>query len=403
MKENKGIIQKMMMGIERVGNKLPDPVTLFVILAGLVLVISWIASQLGLSATRPGTIETVEAVNLLSSEGLHRIFTQMVKVFTDFPPLGIVLVVMIGIGVAERTGLISAVLKGFVSVIPGQLVTFALITAGMLSSLAADAGYVVLVPLGAVIFYGMGRHPLAGLAAAFAGVSGGFSANLVLTSLDPLLAGFTKSAVDLVPGMEEYPVFPTANYYLMITLVPVFALVGTFVNSRIIEPMLGEYTEKADISNDQHPLTRDEKKGLIWSFIGFMITCALFSLMVIPEDGVLRGEDGSLAPFYQSIVAIMLFVFFIPGLIYGMATKAIKNDKDVAKMTSETMATMGAYIVLAFAAAQFVAYFNWSNLGIILAIGGADFLQNVGLSGIPLIIFFYYFCRLKSFYWQCFG
>jgi aminobenzoyl-glutamate transport protein len=374
--------------VERKGNKLPQPVTLFVILVVLVLAASWVAAALDVSAVHPGTQQEIHAVNLLSADQLQRILTQMVKVFTDFPPLGLVLVVMLGIGVAERAGLITAGLKAFVTILPRRLVTMAIVTAGMLSSVAVDAGYVVLIPLGAVIFYGMGRHPLAGLAAAFAGVSGGFGANISLTSLDPLLAGFTEPAARLID--PEYHVEATANWYLMAASVPVVAIIGTFVTEKLIEPKLGKYTEKADadVEGEGGMLMPEEKKGL-WIAGGIMtLMTVAIGWMFIPQDGILRGPEGELNPFFNSIVALMFIVFLIPGIAYGLVVKTIRSDKDIAKMTGDAMAGLGGYIVLAFAAAQFVAYFNWSHLGTIVAIKGAEVLQAIGFTGIPLIVAF---------------
>jgi aminobenzoyl-glutamate transport protein len=226
--------------IERVGNRLPDPITLFAILIALVMIASWIASAAGVSAIHPGTQDTIAPVNLFSGEQIQRILAEMPQTFAAFPPLGLVLVVMLGIGVAERSGLIETGLRAFVGSVPPKLVTATIVLAGMLSSLAVDAGYVVLIPLGAVIFHSVGRHPLAGLAAAFAGVSGGFSANLLLTSLDPLLAGFTTPAAQILD--PAYVVEPTANYYLMAALVPVFTIAGTLVTEKVLEPRLGSYT-----------------------------------------------------------------------------------------------------------------------------------------------------------------
>ncbi len=224
--------------VERTGNALPDPVTLFFIFIGLVMVASWIASATGVSAVHPGTGENIAVDNLFSSENIRRLFVEMPETFAAFPPLGLVLVVMLGIGVADKSGLISASLSAFVRSVPDAALTSALVFAGIMSSLAADAGYVVVIPLGAVLFHGAGRHPLAGLAAAFAGVSAGFSANLSLTSLDPLLAGFTQPAAQLID--PTYTVNTTANYYIMIALVPVFIAAGVYVTERIIEPRLGE-------------------------------------------------------------------------------------------------------------------------------------------------------------------
>ncbi|MEX0994265.1 MAG: AbgT family transporter [Balneolaceae bacterium] len=386
---DKGLFNRFLDQVEKSGNKLPDPVTVFVIIIGFVMAASLITSFLNVSVTHPGTNEQIEAVNLFSGENIQRIFREMPETFAEFPPLGLVLVVMLGIGVADRTGLITTSLKRFVEGAPDSLITAAIVFAGIMSSLAADAGYVVLIPLGAVLFYGIGRHPLAGLAAAFAGVSAGFSANLLLTSLDPLLVGFTDPAAKIVD--EDYFVNVASNWYIMIALVPIFVLSGWYVTEKIIEPRLGTYEgspeeEEGDKgNNDITPLVR---KGHLWAGIVVLLSLIGTALLVVPENAPLRGEEGELVPFYQSLVAIIFFLFLLPGIAYGIVTKQIKSDKDVARMTAESMASMGAYIVLAFVAAHLIAFFNWSNLGLIIAVSGADLLQAIGFGGIPLIVSF---------------
>ena len=381
-----GLLMRVLNKVEYWGNKLPQPVTLFVILIFLVLIISWLAGVLNVTAVHPGTQEEINAINLLSSDQLQRIFVNMTTTFTSFPPLGMVLVVMLGIGVAERTGLIAVGLRAFVSWMPPWLITLALVTAGQLSSIAADAGYVVLIPLGAAIFWGMGRHPLAGLAAAFAGVSGGFGANIIITALDPLLAGFTEPAAQILD--PAYTVDPTANWWIMAALVPVTSLAGWYVTERIVEPRLGKYENTEGLIGETDTLKPEEKKGLIGAVITVLVALGVVGFMSIPSDGILRGDDGSIRPLLDSIVPLMMIIFLLPGIVYGLITKTITSDKDVAKMTGDSMASMGGYIVLAFVAAQFVAFFNWSNLGIITAISGAGALEAIGLTGIPLIVAF---------------
>ncbi len=395
-----GFAQRFLDWVERAGNKLPQPVTLFAAMIVIVLLASALFSALGTSAKHPGTGDTISAVNLLNAAGIQRIFTQMVTVFTSFPPLGLVLAVMLGIGVAERSGLIAAGLKGFVQLMPRRLVTVALVTAGMLSSIAADAGYVVLIPLGAVIFRSMGRHPLAGLAAAFAGVSGGFGANLFLTGLDPLMAGFTQPAARMIDA--GYTVDPTANWYLLAASVPIVAICGTFVTERILEPRLGAWrpeegeelpSEKADTENtEETDQTRDitpvERKGLLWANLTGALVLVLVAVGSLQPGSVFRDAEGGFGPLFTAIVPLMMVLFFLPGLVYGRITGTVKSDKDVAQMTGGAMSDMGAYIVLAFVAAQFVAYFNWSNLGVIFAISGAELLKSIGFTGIPLIVTF---------------
>ena len=332
--------------------------------------------------------EVLEVRNLLSSEGILYLFESMVTNFTSFAPLGTVLVTMLGIGIAERSGLISAALRGLVTSVPKQLITAALVFAGVMSSMASDAGYVVLTPLGAVLFAGMGRHPLAGLAAAFAGVSGGYSANLLLTSLDPLLGGMTQDAASMFNAEYAAQMNYAMNYYFMIASVFLITIVGTIVTEKIVEPRLGTY--KGSVKEEVNYLKPEEKKGLWGALISLIVTGAGIALLVLPEWGPLRGGEESIinSPFFQTLVPIILIMFFIPGLVYGKITKTIKNDKDVANHLSETMATMGSYIVLAFVAAQFVAYFSESKLGIVLAVNGAELLDSTGFKGIPLILTF---------------
>ncbi|RKD30062.1 AbgT family transporter [Thermohalobacter berrensis] len=380
--------------VERVGNRLPHPVTLFFIFAAIVVIFSFLLSLLGVEAQHPGTGETIKVVNLLSKDGIRMILTKAVDNFTSFAPLGTVLVAMLGVGVAERSGLIAALLKKMVLGAPDKLITAVVVFAGVMSSMAADAGYVVLVPLGAIIFLAKGRHPLAGLAAAFAGVSGGFSSNLLVTMLDPLLGGFTTSAANLLD--PNYAVLPTANWFFMFASTFLITAVGVFVTEKIIEPRLGEY--KGTFKKELEPITKQESKALNFAFITVIVFVLIIAAMLIPENGLLRSDEGNIlqgipfTPFVSSMVLLIALFFFIPGIAFGIKSGSIKNDKDVAEFMSETMSSMGGYVVLAFAAAQFVSYFAWSNIGLILAIKGADFLRAINLTGIPLILMFILVC-----------
>ncbi|MFO8001266.1 MAG: AbgT family transporter [Marinilabilia sp.] len=399
MTEKKGFFKRLLDKIEVVGNKLPQPVTLFAILMGVVLILSWVFG--GVTVLKPGTggetgipAEYLSVQNLLTKEGVQRIFTEMVDVFATFPPLGLVLVVMLGIGVAEHTGMISVALRVFVSKVPNSLITFSIVVAGMVSSVAADAGYVVLIPLGGAIFLGMGRHPLAGIGAAFAGVSGGFGANFLPTGLDPMIAAFTEPAAQLID--PDYTVNPLSNYYLMAASVPLIGLAGTWVTEKILVPRLGEYkpAADADLETQGNEVKPHEKKALKWSLFSVLVVLGLVAAMVVPENGLLRGEvdevtgSASFRPFYDSLVPIMFIIFFVAGLVYGLVSRTITSDKDVSDMTAKSMSTMGLYIVIAFVAAQFVAYFNWSNLGSVLAVKGSEALNAVGFKGIPLLVAF---------------
>lgn len=388
-KKRKGFFQKFLDGIEFAGNKLPHPVTLFALLALLVLVLSAIISSFGISVEHPGQEgEMVEVKNLLNAEGIQYIFTSMVDNFIGFAPLGVVLATMLGIGIAERTGLISAMLRGFVLSVPRFLITAGLVFAGIMSSVASDAGYVVLPPLGAVIFAALGRHPLAGLAAAFAGVSGGFSANLLLSATDPMLGELTIAAAAIIDPAYAEGMNIAMNYYFIIVSVFVLTLAGAFVTEKIVEPRLGEY--KGEYREKLTGLSAEEKKGMLWAAISFLIAAAAFAMLIVPENGALRAEDGGIvqSPFMSSLVPIITILFFIPGLFYGIATKNIKSDKDVASHLTDTMASMGMFIVLAFTAGQFVAYFAESNMGMVIGVYGAEFLESANLTGIPLILGF---------------
>ncbi len=395
MSSRKNFILRFLDVVERVGNKLPDPVTLFVVFCGLVLVASWWAGSSGLSVIHPnGT--TVTANNLLSIEGIRGMFMNAIKNFTDFPPLGLSLVIMIGMGVAEGSGLINVGLRALVTSVPKSLLSATVVFAGVNSSLAADAGYVVLVPLGALAFASVGRHPLAGLSLAFAGVAGGFSANLLITSLDPLLGGLSTSAAQLLaPG---YVVQSSANYYFMIAATFMLTIVGTLVNDFIVEPKLGKWTPPADLKVGLDRITKVERKGLWAAGIVFVFILGLFFWLSKDSGGIFQLAPDAAKPFktaveafeplFKSLVMILTLLFLFCGLAYGVATRSIRNDKQVSKMMADSLSTMGHYLVLAFVAAQFVAYFRDSNLGIITAIEGAQLLKSLHLTGIPALLIF---------------
>ena len=374
--------------VERGGNALPHPATLFAILAGMVILLSAVAVRSGLEAVHPGTGETITPVSLLTVAGLHRILVEMVTNFTNFAPLGTVLVSMLGIGVMEASGLIAAVLRLLVLSAPKRLLTFVIVFSGVLSNTASEIGYVLLVPLGGIIFLGAGRHPIAGLAAAFAGVSGGYSANLLLGTIDPLLAGLSEEAAQIVqPG---YVVNPAANYFFMVVSTFVVSAAGTWVTESIVIPRLGPYKgEEQSTAIDQ--LSADEKRGLRFAGIATALFGALLLWGTAPADGFLRNpETGSLlrSPFLSGIVAFIFLGGTWIGIAYGAGARRFKNDTDVMNGMGKTIGTLGTYLVLVFFAAQFVAYFNWTNLGLIVAVKGAETLRASGLGGIPLMLAF---------------
>ncbi|KAF0151702.1 MAG: aminobenzoyl-glutamate transport protein [Elusimicrobia bacterium] len=379
------LINRSLKVIEKAGNALPHPVSIFAILAGLVVVLSAIGAWADLSVVHPGTGKTITVVNLLSVSGLHRILTGTVSNFTNFAPLGTVLVAMIGIGIAEYSGLIGALMRLLVLSAPPRMLTAVIVFAGIVSNVASEIGYVLLVPLSAMIFLAAGRNPIAGLAAAFAGVSGGYSANLLLGTVDPLLAGLSTEAAKIID--PSYVVNPAANYYFMFVSTFVLTIIGTLVTEKIIVPRLGPYTgdEKAEKLQGLKP---EEKRGLFYAFLTALALAGVILAGLVPADGFLRSPDGDFlrGPFMSGIVTVIFFGAFALGLAYGAGAKTIRSDHDAMKGMSKAIETLGAYIVIVFVAAQFVAYFNWTNLGLVLAVKGAEFLKAMQLGPVALIV-----------------
>ncbi|GGK25736.1 AbgT family transporter [Aliivibrio fischeri] len=384
--------------VEYLGNLLPHPITLFAIFCVAILVLSGIAGYFELSVMDPrpegakgrAADGMIHVVSLFNAEGLQLIVTNLVKNFVGFAPLGTVLVAMLGVAIAEHSGLLSAAMRGMVMGASKRMVTVTVVFAGIISNTASELGYVVLIPLAAMLFHSLGRHPLAGLAAAFAGVSGGYSANLLIGTVDPLLSGITETAAQMID--PTYTVGPEANWYFMFVSTFFIAITGAFVTEKIVEPKLGKYNDEEaseDLSNDSMgKLTDVEKKGLKLAGIAVLAVSALLAWTIVPEDGVLRSETGTVAgsPFLKSIVAFIFVFFAIPGFVYGKVTGSMKNDRDVINAMATSMSSMGMYIVLVFFAAQFVAFFKWTNFGQVIAVGGASFLQDVGLTG-PMLFF----------------
>ncbi|MFN0156441.1 MAG: AbgT family transporter [Bacteroidota bacterium] len=374
--------------VEWVGNKLPHPATLFGLFALTLVFASAVFVAIDYVAIHPSTGKPVLPVSLLNGDGLRKIITTLVTNFTGFVPLGTVLVAMLGVGVAEGSGLLSAAIRALVLSAPKRMITIVVVFAGVMSNAASEAGYVILIPLAAIIFQAFGRHPLAGLAAAFAGVSGGYSANLVLGTVDPLLSGITEEMAKIID--PTYKVNPAANYYFMAASTFLVTFLGTFVTEKIVEPRLGKYTGDPTGSSVDH-LTAVEKRGLKVAGLTVLSFAGLILIAVIPEGAVLRdpATGGILhSPFLSGIVAIIFALFLLPGLAYGIATRSLRNDADAINSMGKAMSSLGVYIVIVFFAAQFVAYFSWTNIGLISAIKGAELLKSVGFTGIPLVLSF---------------
>ncbi|MDP1581463.1 MAG: AbgT family transporter [Candidatus Didemnitutus sp.] len=380
------LLRSFLDGVERAGNALPNPATLFAILAVVVVVLSGVMHSIGVSVTNPATQKVVTVVNLFSVEGLHRMILEATRNFLAYPPLGISLMCLLGIGIAEYAGLMGAMLRLVVLASPRKLITPMVIFAAVMSNAGSEVGYVLLTPLAAALYHALGRHPLLGLAAAFAGVSGGYSANLLVGSVDVLLAGLTEAAAHIVD--PNYKVAATANYYFMFVSAFVITAAGTWVTEKIVAPRLGEY--KGDAPREElKPLSAAEKRGL-WAATA--VTVALTAVVlwgVLPKDGFLidpARPDFKDSIFMRGLVTFIFLYGLLPGIAYGVAAGTIRNDHHIADGMTKTMRSMASFIVLAFFAAQFISYFNWTNLGIITAVSGAGFIQKLGLQDMPILL-----------------
>jgi len=384
----KGFLARALDFIEKKGNKLPDPAILFGLLMVLVWFASWAMSDVSFTEIDPRTMETIKIKNLLAGASLAEFMSKMVTTFVNFAPLGVVLVAMLGLGVAEHTGFINAGLRSILNVTPKMLLTPVLIAVGILSHIAVDAGYVLVIPLGAVIFYAAGRHPLAGIAAAFAGVSGGFSATFFIpSSLDPMLAGITQEAARLSahPSAVDMMINPLNNFYFTTASSFLVVIVGWIITDKFIEPRLKNTLVDADAADLPvlKEISKPEMKGLIWAVVSMVVCTLLLVFSVLPEDSAWRsvadGFQGQLlhttAPLMKSIVAIIFVFFLVPGVVYGYVSGSVKSHRDVVQGMSKSMSSMGYYIVMAFFCAQFIYAFGDSNMGALIAIKGANWLK----------------------------
>lgn len=379
----KGFINKLLDSVERIGNKLPDPAILFFVLMLLIWVLSALFSSVQFSEIDPSTGTAIQVHNLLTSAALAKFLSSMVTVFTSFAPLGIVLVAMLGVGVAEHSGFINAGLKSMLQVTPKKLLTPMLILVAIVSHTATDAGYVLVIPLGGIIFYAAGRHPIAGIAAAFAGVSGGFSANFVPSGIDPLLQGFTQSAARIIdPAIQLNPL---NNWFFTAASSVLIILVGWYITDRIVEPRLRKVPVVVEEGEevDMGALNKKEKKAFYAASLAMILGLVGLFLWAAPADSALRDAEGEItsfsAPLMQSIVPLIFIIFLIPGVVYGMMSKTFKTTKDIIASMTKSMHGMSYYIVMAFFCALFIDAFAKSNLGALLALKGASGLQALNM------------------------
>lgn len=401
--------------IEKIGNSLPHPVALFALFTVAIVVFSWIFDVTGLSVTGQlivdGTLEEqrIEVESLLTKEGIQYMLTGAIANFTGYAPLGMTLVAMLGVGVAEQSGFIHTLLKAAVKVTPAKLITPALVFLGVMSNVASDAGYVLLIPLGAMVFQAYGRHPLAGMAAVFAGVSGGFSANLLVGALDTLLVGITQTAVNILD--PSYEVAVMGNYIFLAVSTFLITGIGTWVTDRWVEPRLysgmhekkGGNIQKDTVSvgisqQDRHlgDVTGAERVAMKKAGLALLLYIGIVVALCIPAGSVFRNENGSIlgrptSPFLESIVILITLLFFIPAVVYGKSVGRFKNHRDICDAMAYAMSTMGSFLALAFVSAQFINYFQYTQIGTVIAVAGANFFQKIQIGLVPLMVIFVFF------------
>ncbi len=389
--------EKFLRGIEFVGNKLPHPFTLFAIFTLIVLMLSFILAKIGVSVTYQVTgsggsvsTKTVQVVNLISYGPLRTFIQDFVKIYVNFAPLGLVMVMMLGISMFEQTGLISALMRRAVLGVPSYLVTAVLSIVGVCANLASDAGIIFTPAIGAAVYKALGRNPLVGIITGYAAAAGGFTANLFIAGTDVLLSGITQQAAAAMK--IEAPTHPLINWYFMLVATFLIAFITTLITERFLVKYLGDRTSDADTSElKKYELTSEERKGLRAAGIAALICLAVVLVLLLPKNGLLRSPDGKIlpqSPFINGIVAILFFFFFTIGLAYGRAAGVIKNEKDVPKLMQKGLQGSLSFLVVALTAAIFVHFFNASNLATILAVNGANALKSMNLTGIPLFILF---------------
>ena len=386
----RGALDRFLTLIETAGNKLPDPAVLFVIALLIVWALSGLLSGVEFQEIDPRNGKPIRVQNLLTGSALAAFLANMVNVFVNFPPLGVVLVAMLGVGVAEAVGFLGAGLKAMLGVTPRMLLTPMLILIACLSHTATDAGYVLVIPLGGVIFYTVGRHPLAGIAAAFAGVSGGFSANVIPSAIDPLLQGFTQSAAQIIDPSRL--VNPLCNWYFTSASTLLVVLLGWVLTDRVVEPRLARTPVDGDLQDmpKLEALATSERRGLLAGGLALLVGITLLTAASLPSWSPLRAPDGSLtafaAPLMRSIVPLIFLLFLLPSVAYGMVAGTVRSHRDVIAGMTKAMSIMGYYIVMAFFAALFTDAFGRSNLGALVALKGASALQALALPGQVTIV-----------------
>ena len=414
-KASEGVMSRILGSIERVGNKLPDPFMLFIYLLVVFAIVSTLVAALGVTVAIPGSDEVVPVRAAFSSEGALFLLENMVENFVGFPPLGTVLVILLGVGLAERTGLLESVVRAAFSSAPRWMLAYAVAFVGVSANIASDASFVVVPPLAALVFLSAGRHPVAGLICGFASVGAGYSAGLFIASGDALLSGISTVAADALPASESITVTPVDNYFFSAVSAIVLPLIAGFLTDRVVEPRLGHYEPvsrhraadaavgrdvaagnvvQGDVQDSgakaEHRLASRELRGLRITGVVVLVYAVIVVGSALLPASVLRNENGGFipSPLLSSVVPLVFGFFLVAGLAYGISVGTIRSTRDVPRLMTEAIRDLAGYIVLIFAAAQFIALFQWSNMGALIAVRGADLLQGIGLTGFPAIVGF---------------
>lgn len=390
----KSRLDRILDAIERAGNKLPDPITMFLGLAIIVTIISAICSAAGVSAVNPADGSTIEVFNLLSLDGIRYLWTNVITNFSGFAPLGMVLVAVIGSSVAEKSGFLVAVMVNFLGKAKGWIVTMVIMFLGINLNIAGDAGFIVLPPLAAILYMSIGRHPLLGMYTAFASDAAGFCANILLGLSDALAYGFTEQAAQMIDPNYQQSI--AINWYFLIASCILLTIVGTILVEKVLLhrfPVSKEELAKYDFDEDNSDITPIQKKGIAAAGLSVLIYAAVVVFMCLPIFGgraILADENGSItsgaSPFSKGIVFTVTLFLMIPGIVYGVVIGKYKNDKDVWADISQGFAEMGNYVFMCFFIAIFTNFFSVSKLGTVLAIKGANLLSTIGFTGIPLLL-----------------
>lgn len=390
--EKQSFFSRSLNVIEKLGNKLPHPFILFIYLAVFLMALSFVVSLFDVSVIHPTTNDEIIARSLLSKEGVLFMLSSMLENFTSFAPFGLVIVMMFGIGLAQKVGFFETFMKTTIIRAPKSVITYAIIFTGVLGNIASDAAMIIIPPLAGMVYYAIGRHPIVGMAAAFAGVGVGFTANFIIAGTDALLSGITTEAAQGI--IPDFVVTPVDNWFFMSASVVMLVIVGAIITDKIIEPRLGTfdptYADPSVISEKVQEPTSKELKGLRNAVIAGGLYVALLASLIIPANGFLRSEEGTIipSPFLDNIIPIILIFFIIVAVAYGKTAGTVKKSADVPILMGEAMKDMSGYIVLIFAAAQFISYFNWTNLSTISAISSSQLLQDVNFTGMGLVVAF---------------